>query len=190
MGFFINNKKDITKVFPNWIFSCGISKEMLLEIQNLLLKSFDSNLPFLERCNIEKELFNYIDFAINNFKYDSNYHSFLSYFKRSKNLIYNNIVADWPIGSFNSNSIIIKIYKILILVVYFSSVLISLSLIPFIIFKISEYKNLFFIVTINSLLLILVFTFIIDVAEFKYSATLFINSLLLLLLFSNKYFSN
>ena len=143
MGFFINNKKDITKVFPNWIFSCGISKEMLLEIQNLLLKSFDSNLPFLERCNIEKELFNYIDFAINNFKYDSNYHSFLSYFKRSKNLIYNNIVADWPIGSFNSNSIIIKIYKILILVVYFSSVLISLSLIPFIIFKISEYKNLF-----------------------------------------------
>ena len=50
----------------------------------IIVEIFDSNLPFLERCNIEKELFNYIDFAINNFKYDSNYHSFLSYFKRSK----------------------------------------------------------------------------------------------------------
>ena len=190
MGFFINNEKDITKVFPNWIFNCGISKEMLLKIQNLLVKSFDSNQTFLERCNTEKELFNYIDFSINNFKYDSYYHSVLSRFKRSINLIYNNIVADWPIGSFNSNSIIIKIYKILILVIYFLSLLLSFSLIPFAFFKINEYKNLFFIVTLNSLLLVLVFTFIIDIAEFKYSATLFINSLLLLLLYSNKYFTN
>tara|TARA_B110000483_G_scaffold242878_1_gene330231 strand:+ start:1941 stop:3392 length:1452 start_codon:yes stop_codon:yes gene_type:complete len=190
MGFFINNNKDFAQVFPNWIFNCGISKQMLFKIQNLLSKSFDSTLPFLQRCKAEKELFDYIDFTINKFKYDSYYHSLLSSFKRSKNLIFNNIVADWPIGSFYSNSIFVKIYKILILVIYFLSILISLFLIPLFFLKSSIYKTLFFIIILNSILLLLVFTFIIDIAEFKYSATLFINSLFLLIFYSNKHVIN
>ena len=85
-------------------------------------------LPFSykQRCKVETELFRCIDSTINNFNYDSNFHYFLAHIKRAKNLIYNNVVADWPIGSFKSNNIIIKFYKLFILVIYHISILSSL----------------------------------------------------------------
>ncbi len=190
MSFFLNNEKYSDNVFPEWIFNCGISKEMLLEIQNLLNKSFDGSLSYSERCFIEYELFNYIDNVINKFHYNSIFQSLLSRVKRAKNLIYNNVLADWPIGSFDSNNLIIKLYKLFILATYMLSILISLiaGFTHFILrFFNSHFDAILSIVFLNSIFLILVFSFIIDVAEFKYSAIIFINSIILCCFYIDKF---
>ena len=189
MGFFINNEKNIDDFFPDWIFSCGISKEILFKIQKLLNSSFDTSLSYKQRCKVETELFKCIDSTINNFNYDSIFHHILCHIKGAKNLIYNNVVADWPIGSFKSNNIIIKFYKLFILVIYHLSILTSLIIgfVNIILrFVNSKFDSLITIIFLNSIFLIFVFSFLVDIAEFKYSATLFINSIILVCFYLNK----
>jgi len=190
MSFFLNNEKYINNVFPEWIFNCGISKEMLFEIQDLLNKSFDSSLSHSERCIIEHELLNYIDNVINRFHYNSIFQSFLSRFSRVKNLIYNNVLADWPIGSFDSNNLIVKLYKLFILAIYMLSILLSLLAgFTHLILRFfnSQFNAILSIIFLNSIFVIFVFSFIIDVAEFKYSAIIFINSIILCCFYFSKF---
>ena len=193
MSFFINNENGIDNFFPKWIFNCGISKEMIYNIQELLNKSFDSRISYLERCKVENDLFKSIDLTINKFNYDSVFHNILSRFKRIKNLTYNNVVADWPIGSFISNHLIIKFYKLIILLIYHLSILISLLfgfIHVFLRFFNFKFDAILTIIYLNSIFLIFVFSFIIDIVEFKYSAILFINSIILCCIYLNKLVKN
>ena len=189
MSFFTDSNNTNYDVFPNWIFNCGVSKLKIDSIKFYVLDSYDFRLSEEIRISTEIKLFTILSNSIDQFNYQSMFQMVLVRVNRFKNLIFNNVVSDWPIGSFSSNSIAIKLYKLLILIFYFIVLCIFFLLSPFFLFlnKIkTNFNGFYFIIFMNSVMLVFVFVFVIDVVEFKYTATLFINSLLFISLISNK----
>ena len=180
MGYFFNEKTaSIDTSFPDWIFKKEFNKDRLIHLKELVLNSYLSEQSELNRIEAEKKLINYITDSHNIFKEIHGNKIFISSFSRIKNLLVNNIVANWPGESFSKSSILVKIYKLSVVFIFYLMIL--FSIVSFLIKNNFSKKDKFFrsSLLLSFLYLLFVFSFIVNTAEFKYTATLFLSCTIL-----------
>ena len=180
MGYFFNEKTaSIDTSFPDWIFKKEFSKDRLIYLKELVKNSYLSEQSKLNRILAEKKLIHFITESQNIFKEVHGSKIFISSLSRIKNLLLNNIVANWPGNSFSENSIIIKVYKICVVFIFYLMIL--FSLLSFLLENNFSNKDKFFrsCLLLSFLYLLFVFSFVINIAEFKYTVTLFVSCVIL-----------
>ena len=180
MGYFFNEKTaSIDTSFPDWIFKKKFSKSRLIHLKELVQNSYLSEQSELNRIEAEKKLIDYIAESNNVFNETHGNKMFFSSFSRIKNLLVNNVVANWPGESFSENHTLIKLYKLSIVFVFYLMIL--FSMVSFLIKNNFSKKDKFFrsCLSLSFLYLLFVFGFVINIAEFKYTATLFVSCTIL-----------
>ena len=180
MGYFFNEKTaSIDTSFPNWIFKKEFNKDRLIHLKELVQNSYFSEQDKLKRIEAEKKLIHYVAESQNIFNGIHGNKIFISAFSRIKNLLVNNIVANWPGKNFSENSILVKVYKLSVVFIFYLMIL--FSIISFLLKNNFSNKNKLFRICLlfNFLYLLFVFGFVINFAEFKYSATLFVSCTIL-----------
>ena len=180
MGYFFNEKTaSIDTSFPDWIFKKEFSKDRLIYLKELVQNSYLSEQSEFNRIEAEKKLIYYVAESQNVFNKIHGNKIFISSFSRIKNLLVNNVVANWPGKSFSENSIVVKVYKLSVVLIFY--LMIILSIVSFLIKNNFSKKDKFFrsCLLLSFLYLLLVFSFVINIAEFKYTATLFVSCTIL-----------
>ena len=180
MGYFFNEKTaSIETSFPNWIFKNEFNKDRLVHLKELVQNSYLSEQGKLNRIDAEKKLIHYVAESQNIFNEIHGNKILISSLSRLKNLLVNNIVANWPGKGFSENSILVKVYKISVVFIFYLMILFSIASF-FIKNNFSKKDKLFRSCLLFSFLyLLFVFGFVINIAEFKYTATLFVSCTIL-----------
>jgi hypothetical protein len=180
MGYFFNEKTaTIDTSFPNWIFKKEFSKDRLIYLKELVQNSYLSEQSEFNKIEAEKKLIHYVGELQNIFNEIHGNKIFISSISRIKNLLVNNIVANWPGESFSKSSILVKIYKLSVVFIFY--LLILFSIISFLLKNNFNKKDKFFRIclSLSFLYLLFLFSFVINIAEFKYTATLFVSCTIL-----------
>ena len=180
MGYFFNEKTaSIDTSFPNWIFKKEFNKDRLVHLKELVQNSYLSEQGKLNRIDAEKKLINYVAESQNIFNEIHGNKILISSLSRLKNLLVNNIVANWPGKSFSENSILVKVYKISVVFIFYLMILFSIA--SFFVKNNFTTKDKFFRICLllSFLYLLFVFSTVINIAEFKYTATLFVSCTIL-----------
>ena len=180
MGYFLNEKTaSVDTSFPDWIFKKEFSKDRLIYLKELVQNSYLSEQSELNRIEAEKKLIAYVAESHNVFNEIHGNKIFISSISRIKNLLVNNIVANWPGESFSKSSILVKIYKLSVVFIFY--LLILFSIISFLLKNNFNKKDKFFRIclSLSFLYLLFLFSFVINIAEFKYTATLFVSCTIL-----------
>ena len=180
MGYFFNEKTaSIDTSFPDWIFKKEFSKDRLIHLKELVQISYLQEQTELNRIEAEKKLIDYLSESHNIFNEIHGNKILISSFSRIKNLLVNNVVANWPGKGFSESPILIKLYKLIVLFVFYLMIL--FSIVSCLIKNNFSKKDKFFrsSLLLSFLYLLFVFSFIINIAEFKYTATLFVSCTIL-----------
>ena len=154
----------------------------------MVQNSYLSEQSEFNRIEAEKKLIHYVAESQNVFNKIHGNKIFISSFSRIKNLLVNNVVANWPGKSFSENSIVVKVYKLSVVLIFY--LMIILSIVSFLIKNNFSKKDKFFrsCLLLSFLYLLLVFSFVINIAEFKYTATLFVSCTILSIPFIDSIF--
>lgn len=168
--------------FPSHLFEETFTKNEFTELRNLVQSSFDQSKTFEARMEIENKIIEQTNTLKK--RYISThpfYHYIIAPLKRIKNLLFFNVVSDWPGPSFANSSLMYKTLKLLCLGFY----LLNLILAPFsIIFTFFSKNKMQWIVLLCLLSLLFTFGFLVNVAEYKYfftgfMAVFFLNTILI-----------
>lgn len=180
--FYMKDEPDSFFPFPNDIFDDSFTPDSLRYIRTLVQSSFNKELPIETRIKADQELASKAEDFRQRFRKK---HAGYAYLKapllRLKNLVVRNVTSNWPGPAFSASPIWYKAYKLIVLAMYFISMIIgALSTLYLVFMKRSEAS--FHLLWISTALLALTFMFLINTAEFKYFMTASVNLFLLSLI--------
>lgn len=166
-------KSDPGSFFPfrKEIFFDGFERDSLIHIRQLVQESFNSELDLESRIQSDNRLKAKAERLSAKFKADRSFYVYVKgSFYKLKNLVLQNVVGNWPGPSFSESSVLYKVYKLLVLFVYFGGIIVgAISCLWLILRKNNDV--IFHVLWASSVLLLLCFSLLINTAEFKYFMT-------------------
>ena len=183
MGWFLNMNKEgpVQFKFHDYVFSENMTKDSLSYLKNLIQLSYNNDFPIPEKDSLELKIVEMSGRLRQHYIADRPFHYyFTSHFLRMKHFLAKNSTQDWPGVNFKNSPFVLKVLKLTSLMEY-ALVLLSIPVLTFMFFRNSCYRSpLDCFLILNIWLLIITFSFIIDLSHFSYFMTGFAAGAILL----------
>lgn len=129
MNWFLDGQINDEMHFKKTIFSKEFTKDSLINLKKLLIRSFDTKLSFKERFKADELIVKKAKKFKSNFIENNPFDYYItSRILRIKNLIFVNPTMDWPGPPFRESSVVYKLFKIISII---SFVVVFLSIIVY-----------------------------------------------------------